>query len=187
MKRTIVKSNFSQKSISVKYAHILYITIILITFATNSEGQSSALSLAEKQLQYIEQASDSDLLQENDFTRPYLSNGAREKAPERILNSNKFITLNFEKIPRTHLRKLRVRAYKIYSDMKNSLARRQAAFEFLCDTMVTGTDKSVIDKYLKWDTMSRITENAEIYSLHLLSPDGTHAWLTIANGKVIHP
>ena len=176
------KSNIGARD----WARILLAVIFLIIISANSEGQSSALVLAEQQLRYIEQASDSDLLQEEDISRPYLSGGARAKYYEKgLLKSNKFINLKFDKISRSHLKRLRSKAHKIYSNENNSLPRRQAAFEFLRDTMVHGTNQSILDKYLKWDTMSRITENAEVYSMHLLSPDGTDSWLTIANGKVI--
>lgn len=169
------------------FAGIILTIICLIIFSPNSEGgQPSALILAEQQLQYIEQASDTDLLQDEHLDRPYLSSETRAKYYEKgLLKSNKFINLKFNKIPRAHLKRLRSQAYKTYSDETNSLPRRQAAFQFLCDTMVPGTSRTVVDKYLTWDTQSRIS--SKVFSLHLISPDGSNAWLTVTEDKVVGP
>ena len=68
-------------------------------------------------------------------------------------------------------------------DPSRPISRRIEAFDALLDTIDSGTREEIVWKYVKYDTRTRISDG-EVFSAHLIAPDGADRWLTIVDGAV---
>ncbi len=72
------------------------------------------------------------------------------------------------------------------ADTSLTLSERVEAFDALLDTFAVGTSEATARRYVRFVTRSRISDG-EVFSAHLIAPDGTDRWLTIVEGRVWFP